>query len=94
MLALLITIPWVLTVAALLVIIVRSNKIEYEDEEDELFDDDPEREVIRVVFYESDVVREPDFTTARPIDTMDLPANELKELLDILDELEQHKERD
>lgn len=73
------------------------------DGEDDLFMDE-ERETVRVavyddkaywvydnVFYESDVVREPDFTTARPIDTMDLPANKLNELLAILDELEQNK---
>ena len=43
------------------------------------------------VFYESDVTREPDFTTARPIDTMDLPPKKLNELLIILDELKEYR---
>lgn len=77
------------------------------DDEDFFFDDDDDdREVIRVavyedraywvhdnVFYESEVTREPDFTTARPIDTMSLPEKQLKKLLTILDDLE-NSERD
>lgn len=72
-------------------------------------DDDPfdNEEVIRVavfdekaywvydnVFYESDVTREPDFTTARPIDTMDLAPKELDKLMNILDELQEDTERE
>lgn len=73
-----------------------------ETDDDFFMDDDDDRETIRVavyddkaywvydnVFYESDVMREPDFTTARPVDTMDLPPKELNRLLVILDELDQ-----
>ena len=106
MLSLLILIPWVLTVGALLYIMVQNgHNEEYEDED---HDEEYNREIVRVavyedkaywvydnVFYESDVIREPDFTTARPIDTMDMPAKQLNELLAILDELEENKnERD
>lgn len=103
-------IPWVLTVIALVVIIVTTNRFTQEedihDPMDDLFDQD--REIVRVavyedkaywvydnVFYESDVTREPDFETARPIDTMSMSPNQLKDLLNILDELEDHNnERD
>lgn len=99
-------IPWVLTVSALLFIMVHRGKMEeiHEDPED-LYGD---YETIRVavyedraywvmdnVFYESDVIREPDFETARPIETMDLSPKELNKLLTILDDLEKSKnERD
>lgn len=53
--------------------------------------DDKAYWVVNNVFYESDVTREPDFTTARPIDTMDLPPKKLNELLIILDELKEHR---
>jgi hypothetical protein len=43
------------------------------------------------VFYESDTMKEPDFTTARPVDTMDLPPRKLNELLGILDELKEYR---
>ena len=62
-----------------------------------------EKEVIRVavvkdraywvhdnVFYESDVTPEPDFSTARPVDTMSMRPKQLNELLVILDELEEY----
>lgn len=71
---------------------------EFEDEE--FFSETEDEETVRVavfdekaywvynnVFYESDVMREPDFTTARPIDTMSVPPKELRRLLSILDEL-------
>lgn len=45
-------------------------------------------------FYESEIVREPDFTTARPIDTMSMSAKQLNELLGILDELKEETERE
>lgn len=53
--------------------------------------DDKAYWVVNNVFYESDVTREPDFTTARPIDTMNLPPKKLNELLIILDELKEHR---
>ena len=46
------------------------------------------------VFYESEVMREPDWETARPINTMELSPKELNKLLVILDELDQEIERD
>jgi hypothetical protein len=110
MITLLTLVPWVLTVIALIVIIAVMNRQgdfeEDHDDHDDFFDQ--AKEVVRVavyedkaywvydnVFYESEVTREPDFETARPIDTMDMAPNQLKELLSILDELEEHKnERD
>lgn len=53
--------------------------------------DDKAYWVVNNVFYESDITREPDFTTARPIDTMDLPPKKLNELLIILDELKEYR---
>ena len=77
------------------------------NDEDFFFDEDEDHEVIRVavydekaywvhdnIFYESEVVREPDFTTARPIDTMELPPKELNRLLSILDELGKNSEKE
>lgn len=101
MILLLALIPWVLTVGALLFIMVHNRQqYDYIDEEDYLeFDDETETVKVAVyqdraywvyqnVFYESDVTREPDFETARAIDTMSLNQKELKKLLSILDELE------
>ena len=78
--------------------------MEQDHNHDDFFDNE---EVIRVavfdekaywvydnVFYESDVTREPDFTTARPIDTMDLAPKDLNKLMHILDELQEETERD
>lgn len=53
--------------------------------------DDKAYWVVNNVFYESDITKEPDFTTARPIDTMDLPPKKLNELLIILDELKEYR---
>jgi hypothetical protein len=105
MIALLIIVPWVLTVAALFFIMVHNRHYEYEEDDDLMYDED--HEVIRVavydekaywvyenVFYESDVTREPDFTTARPIDTMSMSPKQLNKLLNILDELENKNERE
>lgn len=103
MLYLVAIVPWVLTVAALFFIIIYNKPIE--EEEDIFMDlDDEDHQTIHVavyndkaywvvdnVFYESDVTREPDFTTARPIDTMDLPPKKLNELLIILDELKEYR---
>jgi hypothetical protein len=44
------------------------------------------------VFYEAEVISEPDFSTAQPIDTMSLSKRKLNELLIILDELEAYGE--
>ena len=101
---LLILIPWVLTVVALLLIMFKGKK-NNDDEVDFPMDDD--HEVIRVavqdekaywvydnVFYEADTMREPDFTTARPIDTMTLSPKELNHLLSILDDLKQDQDNE
>lgn len=98
MLTLLLLIPWVLTVAGLLIIIMKKKT---KDGDDEFMDEN--HEIIRValyedkaywvhenVFYQADVVTEPDFTTARAIDTMSLSPRQLNELLVILDELEEN----
>ena len=110
MIFLLALIPWVLTTIALLYIMVKNNKNNGDsDDHDGFFDDDhyDEKETVRVavydekaywvydnVFYQSEVTREPDFSTAEPIDTMSLTQKELNELMTILDELQQHNERD
>lgn len=103
----LILIPWVLTVAGLLFIMFMKKKNHDEDDEHDSFFDGHEEDIIRVavydekaywvydnVFYESDVTREPDFTTARPIDTMNLAPKDLNKLMNILDELQEETERD
>lgn len=107
MLWLFVLIPWVLTVLFLLGIILW-NKNNKKSEEDDFMEEYDEMDIVRVavyddkaywvhdnIFYESDIIREPDFTTARAIDTMGLPQKELNRLLSILDELEKSKnERD
>lgn len=106
MLTLLILIPWVLTVAGLLFIMFMKKRPHEEEHDHEDFFDN-EADVIRVavydekaywvydnVFYESDITREPDFTTARPIDTMSLAPKELDKLMHILDELKEETERE
>jgi hypothetical protein len=104
--ALLAIIPWVLTVGALLFIVVRNRHKDQIEEDEDFIIDDEDQEVVRVavygdkaywvydnVFYESETTREPDFTTARPIDTMSMSPKQLNKLLTILDELqEQGKE--
>lgn len=103
MLFVLLLLPWVLTLVALLFIIVRDSKYEYEydyDEDDEDYEDgritiraavyeDKAYWVYDNVFYESEITREPDFETARPIDTMKMNPKDLKKLLKILDDLEE-----
>lgn len=97
MINLALVIPWALTVAALFFIIF-SSKQEEDEEENFMFDDS---ETVRVavyeekaywvydnVFYEAEVLREPDFTTAQPIDTMSMSPKDLNRLMSILDELE------
>jgi hypothetical protein len=106
MILILALVPWVLTVGALIFIMVHNRHDEYEDDDDFMFDDE-DHEIVRVavydekaywvhenVFYESDVTREPDFTTARAIDTMSMSPKQLNKLLNILDELENNNERE
>lgn len=98
MIQFLVLIPWVLTIGFLFYILVRNRQIELKEVDDEDIFSDP---IIRVavfgekaywvynnVFYESEITREPDFDTAKAIDTMSLSEKELRKLLTILDELE------
>lgn len=86
--------PWVLTLVFLLFILIKGNMFEQ--------DYDMQHTTIRVavyeekaywvhdnIFYESEITREPDFETARPIDTMLLDPKELGNLLTILDDLKE-----
>jgi len=50
--------------------------------------------VYQNTFYESEITREPDFTTAKVIDIMEMSTKQLDELFTILDELEEEIERD
>jgi len=97
----LILIPWVLTTFVLLFIMVRNSM--KRDDDEYMGEERPIRIRVAVygekaywvhdnVFYESEVTREPDFETARPIDTMSMDPKELEELLSVLDELEKNKE--
>lgn len=84
---------------------LNNRETEYEEDFDEFDDlDDEDYQTLHVavyddkaywvsenVFYESEVTKEPDFTTAKPIDTMGLPPKKLNELLIILDELKEHR---
>ena len=101
MITLLIVLPWALTLGALLFILMREKYEEYDEYDDEDYGMEG-HESIRVavyedkaywvydnVFYESDVTREPDFETARPIDIMSMSNKELNKLLTILDEIEE-----
>ncbi len=98
-------IPALLTIAALLTIMVLNAR--KSNAEDDDYDMDEDREIVRVavyedkaywvhenVFYESEVTREPDFDTARPIDVSSLSSKDMKELFTVLDELEKKNERD
>lgn len=97
----LIVLPWVLTIIILFAIMVvskaRQGGVERMDEEN--------MEIVRVavydekaywvydnVFYEADTTREPDFETARPIDTTTMPSKKMEELFAILDELKNDKD--
>ena len=44
------------------------------------------------VFYESEITREPDWETARPIDTSKLSNKEMSKLLKVLDDLKDSEE--
>lgn len=105
MVTVLVILPWILTVIALMVIMFIKKKDHSQPEDDFGFDE--QHEIIRVsvqenkaywvydnVLYESEVTREPDFETARPIDVMSLTAQQMKELFEILDDLEKSKEGD
>lgn len=101
MLIALIVLPWLLTIIALFAIMFISKA--RQDGGHTL--DEENMEIVRVavyedkaywvydnVFYESDVTREPDFETARPIDTSSIPEKKMKELFAILDELKNEKD--
>jgi hypothetical protein len=105
MILLLALIPWVLTVGVLLFIMAKGTSYDYDYEEE--YEDDESVPVVKVavyeekaywvyenIFYESEVTREPDFTTARPIDTMSMSSKQLNDLLNILDELKEETERE
>lgn len=99
MLSILLIIPWALTVALLSYILLKNSKQEVEEDYEDLVEDD-ESYIIRAavydtkafwvhenIFYESEVTKEPDWSTARPIDTMKLSEKSLSNLLKILDDL-------
>lgn len=94
--------PWLLTVVMLLAIIVKNKKTYNHEDEQEYGEDEEWFGIVRVavygenaywvhnnVFYQSEIIVEPDFATAKPIDTMSLTPKEIRRLLGILDELEQ-----
>jgi len=97
-------IPWVLTTVILFAILVQKGRKSTQGDDDDFDMEDEFREIIKVavyeekaywvhnhVLYESEVTREPDFETARPIDTMKLSQKEMSDLFEILDELEIHE---
>ena len=103
------TLPWVLTVAGLLCIIIRSNKqFSTENEYDYMtVEEDGSHQLIRAaiygdrafwvhdnVFYESEVITEPDWWTARQIDTMNLSPRSLNNLMGVLDQLKKSESED
>lgn len=100
----LILVPWVLTTIILFGILVLKGQKPQEKDDDEFDMEDEFREIVKVavyeekaywvynnVLYEAEVTREPDFETARPIDTMTLTSKEMTDLFEILDELEIHE---
>jgi len=102
---LLIIIPWVLTVAALMYIMVQSRH--EEDDEDDMTEEEDSPETVKVavyddkaywvhenVFYQAEVTREPDFATAQPVDTMKMNQKELNKLLKVLDDLKEESEKE
>lgn len=108
MLYILLIIPWALTVAFLSYIIIKNNNKNPEEEYDGLdIEDEGDHQIIRAaiydtkafwvhdnIFYESDVLREPDWSTARPIDTMKLSDKSLSNLLKILDDLKESEKEE
>ena len=103
MINILVIIPWALTVGALSFIIVRGSRHNDENNYEDLEVEEEvqmERQIIHAavyeskafwvhdnVFYESDVTREPDWSTAKPIDTTKLSERSLNNLFKILDDL-------
>lgn len=94
MLTLLVLAPWILTVIAFLVIIIRkyNRKEEFMDQDREhlisvAVHKDKAYWVYENVLYESNTVLEPDFETARPVDTNKLNSEEVKELMEVLDQI-------
>ena len=95
------------TVALLIILVRKYSKSEEHYDDDFNDEDYPflnSKEVVRVavyddkaywvydnVFYQAEVTREPDFSTAEPIDTMSMNPKELNKLLTILDDLEEDK---
>jgi hypothetical protein len=93
--------------ALLYIVIQHSKKLSESDDEDlyeESLDEEIIKDTIHVavyedkaywvhenIFYEADLISEPDFTTARPIDTMSLNTKQITELMEVLDELEDHR---
>ena len=99
---LLIVLPWLLTLVTLFAIMFFSKSKQQGGEQ---VVDEEDMEIVRVavydekaywvydnVFYEAEVTREPDFETARPIDTTSIPEKKVAELFAILDELKNEKE--
>ena len=90
-------IPWIVCVIFLLFILKNNSKntneefVEYEDEEDSVrvaILDDKAYWVYHNTLYETDVYGgDPDFDSAQPVDTMNMPHKELNKLLHILDSL-------
>ena len=77
------------------------------DDDDLLTDRESQQSIIRVavyedkaywvyqnVLYESEVTREPDWETAKPVDVMALPQKDVNKLLTVLDELQDKDERE
>jgi hypothetical protein len=101
-------IPWALTVALLSFIIIKNNNKGLEEGYEDLnIEDEDDHQIIRAaiyeskafwvhdnIFYESDVTREPDWSTARPIDTMKLSEKSLSNLLKILDDLKESEKEE
>lgn len=108
MLYILMIIPWALTVVLLSYIIVKNNNRDLEEGYEDLhLEDEGDHQIIRAaiyeskafwvhdnIFYESDVTREPDWSTARPIDTMKLSEKSLSNLLKILDDLNENEKEE
>lgn len=109
MIYILIITPWVLTVIALLCIMIQSSKQYFENSEYENmnFEEETPHQLIRAaiygdrafwvhdnVFYESEVLVEPDWSTARQIDTMNLSSKSLGNLMSVLDELKKSEKED
>lgn len=103
----LIFVPCILTLLLLLAIIfINGKRQEHEyldDQFDEIEDYDSE-DMLRVavygdkayfvkdnIFYETETVKEPDFSTAKEINTMSLTKKDLDKLFIILDELEDYR---